>query len=190
MRRLTKMALLLGGILLLVPVLGSAQEGSIYLDLQDSLRVGIPGDCSTWHELYPMYCTPHHQTQYEDNGDGSMTPCDFIYLDGDRFHVEWVGPTYYLDCEIITEPVGDSNPGDPVCEEWMEIYPQYGAIRHVVGWEDNGDGIVSACDVIYFGDGLVCHIDEVGTNIRVNPDGSAAGESTWSKIKGLFNHIF
>lgn len=190
MQHLIKLTMLAAGLLLLIPAIGSAQDGSIFLDLNEPLREGIPADGSTWHELYPMFCMDRQQTQYEDNGDGIMSHCDYIYLDGERFHIEWVGPTYYLDCDIIMEPMGESNPDGPICEEWIEIHPQHGAIRHVVGWDDNGDGVVSPCDVIFFHDGLMCHVADVGTNIRVNPDGSAASESTWGKIKGLFKNLF
>ncbi len=190
MRHLLKLTVLVAGFLMLIPALGSAQEGAVFLELDDLLREGIPGNCSTWHELFPAHCTPRHQSDYEDNGDGMLSACDIIYLDGDRYHIEWVGPTYWLDCDIITEPMGDSNPGDPVCEEWIEVWPNHGVVRHVIGWEDNGDGVVSPCDIIYFHDGLICHIQDIGTNIRVNPDGSAAEESTWSRIKGMFSGMF
>ncbi|MBC8367776.1 hypothetical protein H8E52_10230 [bacterium] len=189
MRHLIKMTVLVAGFLMLMPAIGSAQ-GAVFLELDELLREGIPGNCSTWHELFPAHCTPHHQTEYEDNGDGMLSACDYIYLDGERYHVEWVGPTYYLDCDIVTEPLGDSNPNDPVCEEWIEVWPNHGMVRHVIGWEDNGDGVVSPCDIIYFSDGLICHIADIGTNIRVNPDGSATGESTWTKIKGMFSNMF
>ncbi|MBM3319885.1 MAG: hypothetical protein FJY73_04340 [Candidatus Eisenbacteria bacterium] len=155
---------------------------------------GIPGNCTTWHEIYPAYCTPHHQSGYEDNGDGEVSPCDIIELNGIRYHIIWAGPTYWLNCsgfETALEPI-DPRPGNPTCEIWHTIYPpsQYCQESHVDNWQDNGDGVVSACDYVWIS-GHPCHIVDVRLNITVVPDGggTATEQGSWGKVKGLFRKV-
>jgi len=182
---------LAAGLLLLLPLAGQAEEGITYLELEEPLRDPIPADCATWHELYPQFCVMHHQTAYEDNNDGVISACDYIYLGEDRYHIEWVGPTYLLEDFGYYEPLDTWEPGSPVCQEWMEIHPDHGRLRHVVEWEDGDqNGEVSPCDLIVFDDGTVCHVADVNLNIRVVPDGSPAGTGTWSKVKSLFGRLF
>jgi hypothetical protein len=157
---------------------------------------GIPGNCSTWHEIYPAFCTPHHQTDYEDNGDGEVSPCDIITLgDGTRWHVVWAGPTYWVECatgQSAFEPTQPSSGGNPTCEIWHTIYPpeQFCQESHVEFWQDNGDGVVSPCDWVRI-NGQDCHIADVRLNITVVPagGGTATEQGTWGKVKGLFRKV-
>ncbi len=153
----------------------------------------VPPTCSTWHELYPTHCAVHHQTDYGDDGDGLVSACDQIVLDGVSYHIDWVGPTYYLQGipgrqgGVYLEP--QSIPGrDPVCETWHEIYPNYCLAHHVDAWEDNGDGVLSPCDMIWFDD-TPWHLEEIGFNIIVTPD-SPIERGSWSRIKQLFRTLF
>jgi len=178
------------GLLILLPAGAFAQDKVLELDLLPGGPEPIPPDCSTWHELWPSFCASSHQDSLEDNGDGLLTACDYIYLDGQRFHVDWVGPTYYLNCDILIEP-SDYQEGDPICQTWIEVTPNYGALWHVDDWVDNGDGVVSVCDDIIISGGasgevLTCHIDDIRTNIRVTGDPTATEESSWSQFKSLF----
>jgi hypothetical protein len=45
---------------------------------------------TSWHELYPTYCTPYEIDDWTDtNDDGNLTACDFIQLnDTSWYHVE------------------------------------------------------------------------------------------------------
>ena len=104
-------------------------------------REDIPENCSTWHELYPNYCTSLHQDGFEDNGDGVLSPCDYIILDGERRHIDWVGPTYWTDCDLILEPI-EFIPGDPTGQEWLEIWPNFGVPHIIEGW----DGCWCGCE--------------------------------------------
>jgi hypothetical protein len=150
---------------------------------------GRTDNCSTWHELYPVFGSRAHQNDWEDNGDGILSACDYLFLDEERFHVDWVGPTYWLSCQVILEPITDDL-GNPECLEWIEVWPNYGPIWHVEVWTDNGDGELGICDFIWIMDptGMVieCHIDEVGLNIHVTAEGTATEEDTWSKVKNLW----
>ncbi len=173
-----------------------AQVGERHLEWvggPEKTTAPIPPDCSTWHEIYPNYCAPSHQDGYEDNGDGEVSPCDYIYLDGECWHIVWVGPTYWISCETFQsalEPTDPGTPGNPTCQVWHEVYPNFCQPRHIENWEDNGDGVVGVCDYIWIG-GLRCHIDDVRLNITIVPcDGTATEEGSWGKVKGLFRNIF
>jgi len=175
----------------------AAQVTQIHLELVvPGARVDtpVPPDCTVWHELYPDHCAPRHQDAYEDDGDGFISACDRITLDGVSGHVEWVGPTYHL------LPVGNSRQGmylepttlsggrNPVCETWHEVYPNHCIAHHVDGWEDNGDGLLGPCDIVIFM-GEPWHLEEIGLNIIVVPD-SPVEPGTWSRLKGLFRTLF
>jgi hypothetical protein len=54
---------------------------------------------------------------------------------------------------------------NPVGTHWHEIYPTYSQEFDIVGWDDNGDGILSACDTIDLGTGIDYHVDQVTTTI-------------------------
>jgi hypothetical protein len=158
--------------LLMLAAAGRAQE-FIHLEFIGPLVSPIPPECSTWHELYPAYCTDHHQDGFEDNGDGELSPCDLIVLDGERLHIVWVGPTFYLvdptGVESIWEPVGDyPGPVNPTCQDWLQTLPDYGFVAHVDGWDDNGDGVLGVCDYVVIA-GRAWHIERIEVNIRTTP---------------------
>ncbi|MFH1680959.1 MAG: hypothetical protein ABIH26_09985 [Candidatus Eisenbacteria bacterium] len=174
-----------------------ADQAELHLELVHGGKTaqGVPPDCSTWHEIYPAYCTPHHQDEYIDNGDGDVSPCDYIVLDGVRWHVVWAGPTYWLDCatgQSALEPSGPSPGGDPTCETWHTIYPPEQSCQesHVDSWDDNGDDVLSPCDYVAV-NGQICHTADIRLNITVVPaDSTSTEEGTWGKVKGLFRKTF
>jgi hypothetical protein len=198
------------------------QAGSVvqlYLDLEPvpakggagpSFQVGpIPPNGSTWHELYPAYCTVYPQDDYDDNGDGVMSPCDVITLGGIPYHITWVGPTYYVTCsptpggppvrEAVFEPVNPNPTGNPICEVWHEVYPNFCSEIHIDSFLDNGNGVLDECDFVDTqsdpsgvpGQTSFYHIDRIGCNIRVEPVPPTPTErSTWGRIKDRFNKIF
>lgn len=150
----------------------------------------IPPDCSDWHELHPNFCYVDHQDGYEDNGDGVVSACDVIILGGVRYHIDWAGPTYWLvpvagGDEHWVEP-SEPTGGDPTGEIWHEVYPVFCQEWEVVGWEDNGDGVLSECDMVTLADGITYHIAEIGLNIEVTEEPSPVEQSTWGKIKSMF----
>ena len=188
-------ALIAAGLLASLVLPAAAQ--TIHLEF-----VGAPGRadvpvtpvCSTWHELYPSFCLNHHQDGYADDGDGFISACDWIVLDAVNCHIDWVGPTYHLvsitdqRLEMYLEPQEGAPGRNPVCETWHEVYPDYCVLRHVDGWEDNGDGSLGPCDIIYFA-GEPWHLADVGLNIIVTPE-SPVEEGTWSGVKRLFSTLF
>jgi hypothetical protein len=190
-------------VILVVGLTAGSAFGQMHLDLSDPTagKNGIPGDCSIWHELYPLYCTDHHQMGYEDNGDSVISACDYIWL-GDatsepmRYHIEAVVPTYYLSSSNPSGGTdnmaaeGEGPPGtSPVCETWHEVYPVYCQPWHVDEWNDaNGDGAVSECDIVFLG-GREWHIDRIGVDIIIDT-GSPAEDKSWGGIKSLFGQIF
>jgi hypothetical protein len=157
----------------------------------------IPPNCSTWHELFPAFCGMAHQGGYSDNGDDVVSMCDGIELDGMPYHITWAGPTYYTTCyppagdptEVIFEPYQDPhNPENPVCENWIEVWPEFGLACHVDAWEDNDmSGTLTPCDEV-FCNGLLYHIDDIGLDIIIESDpGTPVDETTWGWIK---RHLF
>lgn len=155
-------------ILLILPAMALAQ-GVKHMEAEDVPNdLDYTPDCTFWHELHPDFCAVYHQSLWEDsNGDEMLSPCDVMWLDEVPWHVEWVGPTYYVDHpNWILEPLGDHDPYNPVGEDWFEIRPGYGAIRTVDGWEDNGDGILGVGDMISF-DGYFAPILDVRLNIQI-----------------------
>jgi hypothetical protein len=188
----------------------------LYLDLAPTgkgaggptFQVGaIPPNCSTWHELYPSYCATHHQSSYDDNGDGVISPCDVIWLGGNPYHIVWVGPTYFVTCsptpggppvrEAVFEPTNPNPTGNPICEIWHEVYPNFCAEMHIDSWLDNGNGVLDECDFVDTqndpggppGSVAYYHIDRIGCNIIVEPGPTPSEKSTWGKIKSRFQKL-
>ena len=162
--------------------------------LGSPVRDVVPPDCTDWIELFPTFGPIHHQDLYEDDGDGQVSVCDFITLNGTRYHIDWVGPTYWLveitgADEMWCEPTIPDPGGNPTCEIWFEVAPGYGDEWHVDDWEDNGDGVLSVCDNVFIG-GLWWHVEEIGLNITGTETGSPVEPSTWSKIKAFFQDLF
>jgi len=187
-------ALLLAAALLAAGPPAAAQ--TVHLEL-----VGVPGradmpvplNCTVWHELHPNHCAPRHQDDYADDGDGFVSVCDRLVLDGVSYHIEWIGPTYYLEGMPgrpgkYLEPMEPGRDGSPVCETWHEVYPSFCIAHHVDGWEDNGDGFLGPCDMILLG-GELWHLQEVGFNIIVTPE-SPVEHGTWGRIKDIFRTLF
>jgi hypothetical protein len=163
----------------------------MYLDFAGSPIRSIPADCSEWHELFPNFCTIHHQDAYEDNGDGIVSVCDIIILGGVRYHVDWAGPTYELE-DMLTgervwyEPTDPTFPTNPVCSTWLQVAPDFGWAHHVDGWEDgNGDQVLSECDTVWIG-GRPWHVAVVNLDITVTEEPSPVAPASWSAIKHLF----
>lgn len=92
----------------------------------------------------------------------------------------------YLDLEM---PGGKIEQIPANCSTWHELYPGYCNPHHQDGWEDNGDGVISACDYVLIG-GVWCHIDRVGLNIFVVPGPIGTEQGTWGKIKKFFRGPF
>lgn len=169
-----------------------AQSGpAAYLELVETQRAPIPSNCSAWRELYPAYGTQYHQDWYIDNdGDGEISVCDYIQLNGQYHHVEWAGPTYYLSCggvNTVWEPYAASVVANPVCQLWHRIVPWDPASVHVTGFEDaNQDGMVSPCDFVVLG-GQSCHIDDIRLNMTVRSGEPVSGDvETWGSVKSRY----
>ncbi len=184
-------ALIVVAVLALLVVPAAAQR-HMELIASPILQEPIPPDCSDWHELHPNFCIVDHQDAYEDNGDGFVSECDVIVLSGTRYHIDWAGPTYWLvpveqGSEHWVEPTIPDPGGDPIGEIWHEVAPDFCMEWEVIEWMDNGDGILSPCDVVMFaGDPNAYHIAEIGLNIEVTEEPSPVEESTWGRIKAFF----
>jgi len=100
--------------------------------------------CTYWHEVMPEYSNIYHIIGWEDNGDGELGYCDYITVNNTEtseileWHVEDVATDIILTEKILS----------PYCTYWHELYPIYCLDYHVVGWDDNGDKLLSPCDKI------------------------------------------
>jgi hypothetical protein len=189
--RTTRPLFLVTAVVLVALAPAARGQTTVYLDLMEpaAKSAQVTQNCSSWHELYPSYCLVHHQDGFEDNGDGVLSPCDYIVLDGVRFHIQWVGPTYYLSNGEIYEPMQPPTGADPTCEIWHEIYPVFSQQKHVDEWIDNGDHVLSVCDQVAIG-GALAHVDRIGVNITIVPGPTPIEKNTWGRIKGFFGRIF
>ncbi len=151
-----------------------------------------PPDGSGWHTLYPPadYCTNVTQTNHDDvDGDGNMSFCDNIQMDGVWKHIEWVGPTFTIFRPgarepMLVEPIAGSRQN-----QYHIIFPPeaFCVIIHT------DQPIVEVCQYIvileppeFAGE---WHVEEIDTNIHTN-GGSPVEPSTWSKIKSFFGNLF
>jgi len=176
-----------------IAALAMPAGAQLYLDFAGSpIRDSVPADCSEWHELFPSFCVIHHQDAYEDNGDGIVSPCDVIVLNGIRYHVDWVGPTFELEDlntgeRVWYEPT-DPNPyATGVCSMWHQVAPDFCLAHHLDAWEDgNEDGILNECDTVWIG-GREWHVAVVNLDITVTEEPSPVSHKSWSVIKSLFS---
>jgi hypothetical protein len=148
----------------------------------------IPPNGSQWHELYPTFCTPRIQNDYEDNGDGVVSACDIIVIDGIRNHVDWAGPTYYI---AWTQGPGERwlepEEGTPF---YHEVAPNFCTTWEILEWEDtDGDQEISFCDNILLSDGW-WHVEDVRLDITVTEEPSPVEKGTWGWIKAKIGQLF
>jgi hypothetical protein len=91
--------------------------------------------------------------------------------------------TDYVSVEVTAKPPtakylhaegGLINMTDPVGTQWNELYPLFGRDYHLSSWEDNGDGILSYCDIIDMyekpdGELRDYHAEDVTITLAVTP---------------------
>jgi hypothetical protein len=151
-----------------------------------------PPDGSTWHTLHPpdAYCTNGVQTDHDDvDGDGNMSFCDNIQIDGAWKHIEWCGPTFTLVYmgggrqNKYVEPIE----GDGRQFTYHEVHPTYCNIITTT------EPIEYECQYVWIEsppeDVGEWHVEAIETNIRTN-GGSPVNPGTWSKIKNFFSSLF
>ena len=147
----------------------STEQERIHLDLAADEDLTTGWSCTEWHELYPEECAVRHLEEIE--GDGELRECNYAKFDDGRYHIDWVGPTYFLDCGWVAEPSSGMNAdGDPTGEIWHEVKPDYCKEHVVTRWDDaNGNGELDECDFVAFDDGQVCHIYRISVDIIISP---------------------
>jgi len=194
-KRLVTAALVTLTMLLALSVPASADD-ILHLELVSSARYPVPGDGSIWHELHPVFCTDRTQTGYDDNGNGEVDVCDYLWLDGIRFHIDWAGPTYHLQAQVgdstaMAEPEGTEPGGNPTGEFWHLVYPpeKFCMEEEVTDWLDfDIDEMLSLGDRVFL-NGTWWVIVDITVNIEVHEAGSPVTESTWSRIKAFFSRL-
>jgi hypothetical protein len=144
---------------------------------------------SSWHELYPTYCDIYDVLEWEDNGNGILDYCDYLWMDDAMwYHVEDVTLTLWLDskgpedsmyidydcCEDEIPPYDPVPWPDAIGTQWHEIYPVFCNRYQITDVVDNGDGVLSVSDQITLVDkdtGVITewHIVEMDIDIIVTP---------------------
>ena len=144
-----------------------------------------------WHQVVPVYCEWYEQTGHDDaNSNGHIDPCEHIFFNGERYHVDWIGPTYRL--VSMSDPadvklVEDHEPGgQPFI--YHEVYPTF---CNSVETDDPLNQVCQEVEILFPPeDAGWWHIEEINTNIRATPDPvSPVEDSTWGKIKAFFRRV-
>ncbi len=155
-----------------------------------------PPEGSQWHQLMPNYCQYDEQTNHEDaDGNGAIDVCEHIWFNGERQHVEWIGPTYKLvfmgtgkhGRPVAPKYLEEAGPGDKQFS-YHEVFPTYCNIVETT------EPITDECQEVWIEfppeDVGWWHVEEINTNIRTVPDPvNPADESTWGKIKEFFRNL-
>jgi hypothetical protein len=142
--------------------------------------------CTYWHELYPEFCNEYHIEGWEDNGDGLLSPCDFVDL-----ALLPTGPTEEYHVEYVTVTINITDPYVPgwwiILEYYYEgpVETMYWVKTHPIGswwyepgwigeeyqiqnWTDNCNGVLDYCDYVMFYD-YWYHVEEVAIDMVVGP---------------------
>jgi len=137
-----------------------------------------------WHMVWPHYSEVFTIVGWEDNCNGVLDHCDYITLEDEGgLWVTWHVEDLAIDI-ILNEKITD-----PVCTWWHELYPDFCNEHHIVGWEDNGDGILSPCDTVDLDLlGTRYHVEEVTLTLFVTPEGP--GEPMYIEFEGGFEDMY
>jgi hypothetical protein len=155
-----------------------------------------PQDGDIWHQLVPNYCQNDTQTDHDDaDGNGSIDVCEHIFFNGERHHIEWIGPTY----KLVQVPGVGRPPVLPKYVEEMAVNGRNAAYHEVYpifcNVIETTEPITNACQEVWIEsppeDVGWWHVEEISTNIRTVPDPvNPVEESTWGKIKAWFGDMF
>jgi len=172
-----------------------------HLDAEPPVLIDLTNPvCTEWAELYPEFGRGYHiESWYDTDNNGILDPSDYIDLwDIDRqekahpyyWHIDDVTVTLKVTKKNSTETMYIEFEGgwskyycvieQPVCTQWLEVYPNYGNEYHLLkkvdgqepwepGWCD-----LSPCDQIELenkltGEKAWYHVDEVKTDLIVSP---------------------
>jgi len=148
-----------------------------------------------WHEAYPNWCTSYNLSAWVDNGDDVLSFCDQIWLvnkltgEEAEYHVKEVATDIIVEptpplpppspCPKLHYEEGLLPPGDPVCTQWLELWPDYDNYYHLSSWHDGqelgepGHGDLTPCDQVDLtlkpdGSKRWYHVEEVTVTILVD----------------------
>jgi hypothetical protein len=147
----------------------TVQPAVMYLD-GPCLCIPISNPITTWHELWPAYCTNWQCIDWVDNGASGPNVCDYILLDTAAapaptwWHIQNVTATAFFDMSDppmpgdlpVLEWVGqlpeDVADFDPV-GLWHEVWPNFCTTWECTAWvDDNGSGEADPGDWLVFSD--------------------------------------
>ena len=175
--------------LILEQAIGDPPDQQIYMDWIDWFPPDPTSPIGWWHEIYPNYCTQWECVDWDDNGDGIISYCDwltFVGPDGAEvtLHVVEVNTDIYIEPgEPGNPPVKeldgpDWNPYVPVADPvgpWHELWPNYCVDWECVEWIDNNSGVLDYCDYMKLREAgsletTWWHVENVTMTVLLNED--------------------
>lgn len=139
------------------------EELSIDIILNEKITQPV---CTYWNELHPEFGNRYHIIEWTDDGDTLLSPLDKVYLDPGPilpynvksvtltlFVSDVISPsqTMYIEFEGGFEQMYRVKTA-PLDSLWHQVYPVFCPCYIVTGWEDNCNGVLSYCDIIYLTD--------------------------------------
>ncbi len=154
---------------------------------------------SVWHEDYPTWSNTWTVTGWIDNGDGTLSPSDQLFIDDgsglpEEYHVDQVTITIHWTFKAPASGEAAADPedpamtpepplSDPTWTRWHQIYPDYCRTFTITSWEDNTPGgYFDPSDQFDFeyddepGTTYWAHLDAITTNIWVSKKGGPVPE--------------
>ena len=145
-----------------------------------------PND-TDWHEVHPNYTNVYHIVFWFDSDeDGRLSFTDLVRFEED-------GP-YYSVKDVATDLILNEKIANPVCTYWHELYPEYFNRYHIIGWEDNGDKLLSPCDrvnTMLQPDGPTAdyHVENVTLSLFVSNE-SDPEITMYIQFEGIFEKVY
>jgi hypothetical protein len=142
---------------------------------------------SPWHEVYPDYYQAYQIVDWSDNCNGVLSYCDTLTLLDLQTQFTSVWHVEKLSIDLIL----NKKITDPVCTYWNELHPEYGNVYHIIGWEDNGDNLLSPSDSVYLDPGAILpyHVETVTLTLLVS-DVSNPSTTMYIEFEGSFEEMY
>ena len=133
---------------LCLPAPADHTPGKVYHNVDGFRPPFGPPNGTSWHELYPNFCTDWVLIDWMDNGNGYLDSCDYIIVtNGTTNREEHVievmptltlldslaGDTVYMDLIDPSNPMVDPM-GDALGSQWHQVYPNYCRKYQLVYW--------------------------------------------------------
>jgi hypothetical protein len=81
---------------------------------------------------------------------------------------------------------------NPICSWWHEVYPVYGPLFHIKGYQDSQGTPpgLSFCDYVQFDDNVWWHIEEAATDLILNEKIADPTGTYWNELHPVFGNRY